>query len=248
MPVDGPASGTQTGCRALLLSGGGFFGAFQAGAHGAMGDFDLVAGASAGALNGYAIASGMPPEELQSLWLRAASSARHGLHLPRYWGDGVLDSSALEAMVHTLVRNWRPRVPFGVVVSQGRRCRQVLIENSAVNADVLLASCAIPFLLPAKHIGGRLSFDGGLRDACPLWAPRAMGATEVVAVNVWTHLPAWWPGQRRRATRGLQSSVTMVEPPAALGPLRASALASPETVRAWITLGRQTAQAIFARQ
>jgi NTE family protein len=235
-------------CRALVLSGGGFFGAFQAGAHGAMGEFDLVVGASAGALNGYAIASGMPPEELQSLWLRAATSARPGLHFPRYWGDGLLDVSVLEAMVHTLVRDWRPRVPFGVVVSQGWRARQVLIENSAITAQVLLASCAVPFLLPAKYIDGQLSFDGGLRDACPLWAAHAMGATESVAVNVWTHLPAWWPGQRRRATRHLEKGVTMVEPQAALGPLRASALASPETVQSWIALGRQTAEAVFARQ
>ncbi len=242
------AAEQRTRCRALVLSGGGFFGAFQAGAHGAMGDFDLIVGASAGALNGYAIASGMPPEELQSLWLHAATSARPGLHLPRYWGDGLIDTKALEAMVHTLVRDWRPRVPFGVVVSQGWHARQVLIENSAITVQVLLASCAVPFLLPAKYIDGRLSFDGGLRDACPLWPARAMGATEIVAVNVWTHLPVWWPGQHRRAARGLENTVTMVEPSAALGPLRASALASPETIQSWITLGRQTAEAIFARQ
>lgn len=236
------------GRRALLLSGGGFFGAFQAGAHGAIGEFDLVVGASAGALNGYAIASGMSPTELQFLWLRAASVARDGLHLPRYWGDGLLNTAALEAMVDELVRKWRPRVPFGVVVSQGWRCRQILIENEKITADVLLASCAIPFLLPAKRIGGSLSFDGGIRGACPIWAARAMGATEIVAINVWTHLPAWWPGGNRRASRGNDRSVTMVEPPIALGPLRASALASPATVQSWITLGRQTAEAIFARQ
>ena len=242
------AAEQRTRCRALVLSGGGFFGAFQAGAHGAMGDFDLIVGASAGALNGYAIASGMPPAELQALWLQASSSARPGLHFPRYWGDGLLDARALETMVHTLVRDWSPRVPFGVVVTQGWRCRQVLIENSAITAQVLLASCAIPFLLPAQRIDGRLSFDGGLGDACPLWPARVMGATEIVAVNVWTHLPAWWPGHQRRATRRLENAVTMVEPPAALGPLRSSALASPETVQSWITLGRQTAGAIFARQ
>lgn len=242
------AAGPPIGTRALLLSGGGFFGAFQAGAHGAMGEFDLVVGASAGALNGYAIASGMPPEELQALWLRAAASARHGLHFPRYWGDGLLDASALETMVRTLVRDWRPRVPFGAVVSQGWRCRQVLVENDAVTADVLLASCAIPFLLPAKPVGGRLSFDGGILDACPVWAARAMGATEIVAVNVWTHLPVWWPGAQRRAARRMDSTVICIEPPAALGPLRSSALASPETVQSWIELGRRTATARFARQ
>jgi predicted acylesterase/phospholipase RssA len=170
------------------------------------------------------------------------------LHFPRYWGDGILETSNLEAMVRTLVRDWRPRVDLGIVVSQGRNCRQVLIRNEEIDAEVLLASCAVPFLLPAKRIRGRLSFDGGLRDACPLWAATAMGAEEIVGVNVWTHLPPWWPGRQRRETRPHQTGVTMIEPPHALGPLRDSALASYQQVQYWIALGRQTASSVFARQ
>lgn len=237
------AAHDESMARGLLLSGGGFFGAFQAGAYEELGEFDCVTGASAGALNAWAIASGMPPEELQTLWLRAAGTARAGLHWPRYWGDGWLDASRVEAMVRALVRDWRPRVELGIVISQGWRLEQKLVRGTAVDAEVLLASCAVPGLLPAKRIGGRLSFDGGVRDACPLWAPRAMGATEVVAVNVWTHLPAWWP-QRKRERAG----TFWIEPPAALGPVRASALASPAQVAAWIDLGRQAARAAFARQ
>jgi len=229
--------------RGLILSGGGFFGAFQAGAYEELGEFDCVAGASAGALNAWAIASGMPPQELQAIWLRAAGATRAGLHWPRYWGDGWLDASHLEAMVREMVRDWRPRIELGVVVSQGWNLEQKLIRGAAVDAHALLASCAVPGLLPAKRIDGRLSFDGGIRDACPLWAPRAMGATEIVAVNVWTHLPAWWPQPRHD-----RSGALLIEPPAALGPLRASALAGREQVSAWIDLGRQTARAAFARQ
>jgi len=223
--------------RGLVLSGGGFFGAFQAGAYEALGQFDCIAGASAGALNGWAIASGMPPAELQSLWLRAADSARAGFRFPRYFGDGILDTRNLEAMVRALVRDWRPRVDFGVVVSQGWNCRPVLIRNEDVDADVMLASCAVPFLLPAKRVNGnRLSFDGGLRDACPLWAARAMGAQEIIGVNVWT----------RRENRR-QPGVTMIEPPGFLGAMHSSAIASRERVAAWIDAGRHTANAVFAR-
>jgi predicted acylesterase/phospholipase RssA len=226
--------------RGLVLSGGGFFSAFQAGAYGVLGDFDRIAGASAGALNAWAIAAGMPPEELQQLWLRAASCVRAGLRFPRYRGDGILDTRDLEGMVRTLVRDWRPRVELGVVVSQGWNCRQVLIRNKDIDADVLLASCAIPLLLPAKRIRGKLAFDGGLRDVCPLWAAAAMGAEEIVAVNVWTHLPAWWPGRQRWDHRVHQPGVTMIEPAQALGPLRASATASPQQVHYWIALGCAT--------
>ena len=237
--------------RGLVLSGGGFFCAFQAGAYEALGQFDCIAGVSAGALNGWAIASGMPPAELQKLWLHAAGSVRAGFHFPRYFGDGILDTRNLESMVRALVRDWRPRVDFGVVVSQGWNCRQVLIGNGDVDADVILASCAVPFLLPAKRVNGspsrpRLSFDGGLRDACPLWAARAMGAQEIVGVNVWTHLPKWWPGQGLR-DHPHQPGVTMIEPPHALGAMRASAVANRERVAAWIEAGRHTANAVFAR-
>lgn len=222
--------------RGLVLSGGGFFGAFQAGACEAIGQFDCVAGASAGALNGWAIASGMPPAELQRLWIEAAGFSR----------AGILDTRNLEAMVRALVRDWRPRVDFAVVVSQGWQCRQVLIRNGDVDADVLLASCAIPFLLPAKRIRGIISFDGGLRDACPLWAARAMGAQEIVAVNVWTHLPKWWPGRAQR-TRRYQPGVTMIEPPFALGSIPSTAFADSARVAAWIEAGRRSANTVFAR-
>lgn len=234
--------------RGLVLGGGGFFGAFQAGAYESLQGFDCVIGASAGALNGWAIASGMPPEELQKLWLRAAQSARAGLRFPRYLGDGILDTRNLEGMVRALVRDWRPHIDFGIVVSQGWECRQVLIKNGDVDSDTLLASCAVPLLLPAKRVNGpRLSFDGGLRDACPLWAAREMGAEEIVGVNVWTHLPKWWPS-RRHPAHSSQPGVTMIEPPRALGPLRSSVIATPDQVAAWIDAGRQTASAAFARQ
>ena len=232
--------------RGLVLSGGGFFGAFQAGACEGLGQFDCIAGASAGALNGWAIASGMPPAELQRLWLEAAAGTRVGLHWPRYWGDGLLDTATLQAMIHNLVRDWRPRIDFGVVVSQGWNGRQVLIRNQDIDADAILASCAVPFMIPAKQVRGRLSFDGGLRDACPVWAAREMGAQEIVAVNVWTHLPKWWPGKGPRESRQ-QTGVTLIEPPRALGAIRHSAFATTEQVTSWIEAGRQATSAVFAR-
>ncbi len=233
--------------RGLVLSGGGFFGAFQAGVYEYLSPYDCVVGASAGALNAWAIASGMPPAELQHLWLDAARTARAGGHIPRFWGDGFLESRNLEGLVRTLVRDWRPKVPLGVVISQGWQCRQVLVTGGLVDAEVLLASCAVPLLLPARRIGGRLSVDGGLRDVCPLWAARELGAGELTGVNVWTHLPWWWPGQGQREDRQ-ETGVTMVEPAQRLGPLRASAMATPQQVAKWMEEGRRTAQATFARQ
>lgn len=232
--------------RALVLGGGGFFGAFQAGVYESLEPFDCVTGVSAGALNAWAIASGMPPAELQRLWVEAAGSARAGLRVPRYFGDGFLEAGRLEGFIRRLVSEWRPRIDLGVVVNQGWNCRSGLIRNEEIDAATLLASCAVPLLLPAQRIGGRLSYDGGIRDACPLWTGAAMGAEETVGINVWTHLPFWWPGRRVRESRR-QSGITVIEPAQRLGPLRASALATRSQVEMWIEAGRQTAKAAFSR-
>ena len=58
--------------NALVLSGGGMFGAWQAGAGSILADHfapDLIVGASVGSLNGYLIASGVTPGQLREYWL-----------------------------------------------------------------------------------------------------------------------------------------------------------------------------------
>ncbi|MGH9659904.1 MAG: patatin-like phospholipase family protein, partial [Bryobacteraceae bacterium] len=63
---------------ALVLSGGGLFGAYQAGAWKALAARfppDLVVGASAGALNAWCIAGGCTPDELIAQWLDPAAGS-----------------------------------------------------------------------------------------------------------------------------------------------------------------------------
>jgi NTE family protein len=58
--------------NALVLSAGGMYGSYQAGAWKALaGVFqpDLIVGASIGAVNGWAIAGGCAPDELIRRWL-----------------------------------------------------------------------------------------------------------------------------------------------------------------------------------
>src|SRR5271166_2456938 len=64
---------SQDSKTALVLSGGGMFGAWQAGAWRALAGRiqpDLIVGASVGSLNGYAIACGATPAELNAFWMR----------------------------------------------------------------------------------------------------------------------------------------------------------------------------------
>jgi predicted acylesterase/phospholipase RssA len=221
------------------------FGAFQAGVYKTIyGRLEIhcVVGASAGSLNAWAIAGGVTPAQLEDLWIRAGESARLRLRMPTTLTESFLDTSPLEEQVRAMVRDMRPRIEIGVVISQGSGLEQVLITNGDITADVLLASCAVPFLLPAKMIGGKLSVDGGLRDACPEWTARELGATDIIAVNVWTHNPWRWL-RTRLGPREESADVIRIDPPAPLGPLHTSAVWNRERILNWIELGRQTAEA-----
>src|SRR5580658_6487681 len=89
--------------KALVLSGGGLFGAWQAGAWAALaGRFqpDLIVGASVGSLNGYAIACGVSPEKLRELWLTEQRTA----------------FSQLPAHICGLMEH-RPQIDFALVIT-----------------------------------------------------------------------------------------------------------------------------------
>src|ERR1700761_8225977 len=61
---------------ALVLSAGGMFGAYQAGAYKVIADLappDIVVGASVGALNGWPIASGCTADHLIERWLHPSA-------------------------------------------------------------------------------------------------------------------------------------------------------------------------------
>src|SRR5258706_10048439 len=89
---------------ALVLSGGGMFGAWQAGAWRTLADViqpDLVVGASVGSLIGYAIAGGASPEELR-----------------QFWGDGdAARLGELDRTTRALCDRYRPRCEYAAVIT-----------------------------------------------------------------------------------------------------------------------------------
>src|ERR1035441_622902 len=91
---------------ALVLSAGGMFGAYHAGAWNVLSrrfQPDLVVGTSAGALNGWAIAGGCSPAELLDMWrapatggLPVAYGVTEALRAKQvYWAEREHDSEAL---------------------------------------------------------------------------------------------------------------------------------------------------------
>ncbi len=162
---------------ALVLSGGGLFGAWQAGAWRALaGRFapDLVVGASVGSLNGYAIASGASPAELAQFWLRPETAKFRDL----------------PATIHGLMSRYSPRAEFAVVLTDALRLKPKIFHGSEITWRHLAASCAIPGVLRQYRIGGRWYTDGGLLNPLPVYAAAELGATRIIALNALPQVPS----------------------------------------------------------
>src|SRR5215831_15890714 len=116
--------------RALVLSGGGLFGAWQAGAWSALASHwkpDLIVGASVGSLNGYLIACGTSPEALCDLWLQ----------------ERVSDLRQLSANLRELTERCRLKTDFAVVVTDLLRLKPRIYRGNEVTWRHLAASCDV---------------------------------------------------------------------------------------------------------
>src|SRR5690242_7216857 len=106
---------------ALVLSAGGMFGAYQAGAFRIISEYnppDIVIGASVGALNGWVIAGGCQAEELARRWLDPQSGSALSLFPNAGWRNGWFDPAALRSQAEALYREFRPQLPFALVVTE----------------------------------------------------------------------------------------------------------------------------------
>src|SRR5579863_4828922 len=181
---------------ALVLSAGGMFGAYQAGAWEALANGfrpDIVVGASVGALNGIAIAAGCPPAKLQERWLDPAQSGDALRLFPNAgWRNGWFDPEPLRAQAERVLAEFVPQVPCGLVVVRLPRLHTVLVKYPNITAAHLQATCSIPLFLPSVRIEGKRFLDGGLLEKIPLWAALEMGATRIIAIDSLPQVGKWW--------------------------------------------------------
>lgn len=183
---------------AFVLGGGGLLGAHEVGMLRALNEAgvepDLVVGTSVGALNGVLIAAdpaGAVPK-LASLWrsdvvrtafagswvARLSTLARTGTHLHpmeplRTLLGGLLPAPLIEELP----------VPFQCVAASVERAAAHWFSSGPV-VDAVLASCAVPGLLPPVTIDGEHFFDGGLVHSIPVGRAVQMGATRVYVLHV----------------------------------------------------------------
>ena len=146
---------------------------------------DCVAGTSAGALVGGALASGMSVEELERLGrsLRWRDFGR--VTLSRL---GVQSNASLEDYVRArfpVTRFEELAIPFAAVATDLKTGAAVVMRDEGDVAFAVRASCAIPgWYVPVTDAEGRQLVDGGLVANLPVSVVRALGAEVVVAVDV----------------------------------------------------------------
>jgi NTE family protein len=189
-----------TAPTAFVLGGGGLLGAAEVGMLRALLERhvvpDVVVGSSVGALNGALVAADPTAanvERLTAAWngisgrgvfggsvaSQLTTLARHGTYLHSNQGLRTLLDDALG-----------PSVQFGDLPVHFE-CIAACIERAAPRwfssgpvVDAVLASCAVPGLLPPVEIGGEHFVDGGLVRSVPVGRAVELGARRIFVLHV----------------------------------------------------------------
>ena len=146
---------------------------------------DCVAGTSAGALVGGALASGMAVEEIEKIGRALRWRDLGRMTVSRL---GVQSNAQIEEYVRArfpVSRFEELPVPFAAVATDLRTGAAVVMRDEGDLGFAIRASCAVPgWYVPVTDGRGRQLVDGGLVANLPVSAVRALGAEVVVAVDV----------------------------------------------------------------
>lgn len=184
---------------AFVLGGGGVLGSAEVGMLRALLEHgvkpDLVVGSSVGALNGVALAASPDLDSVAALtatWTRLQARdvfsssvvgqignlVRHGTYLHQ--------NSSLRSLIADAAGDGRIEdlaVPF--------QCVAACVEDAAAHwfssgpvVDAVLASCAVPGLLPPVRLDGRHYVDGGLVASVPVGRAVELGAERIFVLHV----------------------------------------------------------------
>lgn len=184
---------------AFVLGGGGVLGAHEVGMLRALAesaiDPDVILGTSVGAINGALFASDPTAEgvkRLSRLWAdsnfagvstatllrRVTTLARTGTHLQSL--DEVRQRLAAAFPVRRIEEL---ELPFQCVAASIERAAEHWFAEGELT-DVVLASCAVPGILPPVRIGDQHFIDGGIVNSIPVSRAVALGAKTIYVLQV----------------------------------------------------------------
>ena len=155
---------------------------------------DVVVGTSVGALNGALVAADPSPDALDrltELWSslsksevfaggligRARTLARNGTHLHSSAPLRRLLTDMLPATFEELT------VPFQCVAAGIEHASAHWFDRGPL-VEAVMASCAVPGLLPPVRIGDTHYLDGGLVHSIPVGRALELGATTIYVLHV----------------------------------------------------------------
>jgi NTE family protein len=185
---------------ALILPGGGNRGAIQAGALLALFERgfapELIVGVSAGAINGSYLAfhpSLDGVHEIHEIWRSLTARNLFGTRIPsvrRLWALAAGRTAAFknDGMEHLLVKHLPSRqfenttVPL-VVIATHLETGTARALDSGDLVKAVLASAALPSILPPVAFDGELLVDGGIADPTPIHVATERGFTRVMVVE-----------------------------------------------------------------
>ena len=184
---------------AFVLGGGGLLGAAEVGMLHALHDAgitpDVVLGTSIGAINGAMLAAYDGEEaigRLESLWTSEASGSVFGSSA---WqrvttiATSWTHTHPVEPLRDLLTEHVGDRLiedlhtPFQCVAASIERASEHWFTEGSL-IDALLASSAVPGLLPPARVGNEHFVDGGLVHSIPLGRAVALGASTVYVMQV----------------------------------------------------------------
>ncbi len=220
-------------CLSLALQGGGSFGAFTWGVLDRLLEerelrFDIVSGASAGAVNASLLVSGLcdgGPEgaraKLESFWrrmsnsaaflpLRAAPGMRGGIDLmTRMFAPAQLNPFDLNPLREALLaevdfQRIAAEAPVRLMIAATRVSdgKARVFQGAEIDVEAVLASACLPLLHRAIEIDGETYWDGGYSANPPLIPiARETGAREILIVRATPGRVARIPSSPRDISR-----------------------------------------------
>ncbi len=185
---------------AFVLGGGGLLGAVEVGMLRALFEYDvkpdLIVGTSVGALNGLVVASDPTPgvvDRLLDLWRSVSESndvysdntwrqvtraVRTGTHLH---SSKPLRERLEQEFGETTFEELA--VPFQCCAASIERAAETWFSEGPV-VPAVVASAAVPGLLPPARVGDEHFLDGGIVNSIPVGRAVELGATRVFVLQV----------------------------------------------------------------
>ncbi|MDZ4726597.1 MAG: patatin-like phospholipase family protein [Leptospira sp.] len=184
------------GKKALILSGGGARGAYQAGVFRCLEELkwkpDIICGTSVGAINACAIGSGMNSQELINLWLDLDQKKVMRFSFKHTIKELFKRTYAPLADTQPLHNHIKKQLNFKnlnesqtkVVISAVNILTAELrfFENPDIKIEHILASSAIPLFFPWQIIEGQPYWDGGVMANTPILPAIMRGAEEILVI------------------------------------------------------------------